>query len=67
MSECICMPAGDKYHGKKTHEGRECQDLGGEGAVSVFYMGWPRRASPEKIRGLAVWISGREHSKERKQ
>lgn len=59
------MPVGGKYHGKKTHEGRKCQDFGGEGAVSVFYMGWSKRAFPKKIRGLAMWISGRKHSKER--
>lgn len=49
-SEYVCMPAGDKYHGKKTQEDRECQGLGDEGGVSVFHMGWSKRASLKEIR-----------------
>lgn len=65
MSECKCMPAGDKYHGKKTCEVRECQGLGGEGSHFCFYMGWSKRASPKDIRELAMWISERGYFKER--
>lgn len=50
MSECICMPAGNKYHREEIHEDRECQGLGGERVASVFLCGVVKEVSPEEIR-----------------
>lgn len=53
MSECICMPAGDMYHGKKTHEVREYQSLGCEGSSFCFLYGVVKESLSKGNKGVS--------------